>query len=361
MKINLLYRRAHLIYYAPKMILTRTPLRICLGGGGTDIADYYQRFGGYVVSAAINEYIYIVIHKHFEKNIRLCYSKREIVVSSDEVRHPIVHEAMKLFGIEGGGFEIISFADIPSDTGLGTSSSFAVGLITALAAYKQAKMNRYEIAEMACHIERERLNEPGGKQDQYIAAFGGITSLDIDVEGKVSVSPVQISHSSLQSLEQSVMLFYTGIRRSSPKVQRELIRNVRKETDSLAGLHAIKALGLDTEKILRTGAIEQYPVLLRRHWEIKQRLSEAVTNGRINRLYQLALNYGATAGKLIGAGGGGYLLLTAPTEEARRSLKVALETEGLEQLDYHFDFTGTTVLVDDGVESRMTAVEVSKP
>ena len=334
------------------MILTRTPLRICLGGGGTDIKNYYEQYGGYVVSAAINQYIYIVVHKHFEKNIRLCYSRREIVQSSDEVRHPVAHEAMKLFDIEEGGFEIISFADIPSDTGLGTSSSFTVGLITALASYKRVKMNKYEIAEMAVHIERELLKEAGGKQDQYIAAFGGITCLIFDKNGKVLVSPVQISHESIESLERDILLFYTGIRRSSPKVQKALLRGVNKDTDTLSSLHEIKRLGIETEEILRTGSIDRYAALLRQHWEAKQKLSEAVSNGRINRLYQLAIGNGATGGKIIGAGGGGYLLLTCPGENDRKRLRVILTNEGLEELRYHFDFGGTSVLVDDGVEMK---------
>ena len=337
------------------MILTRTPLRICLGGGGTDIRDYYEKFGGYVVSAALNQYIYIVIHKHFEKNIRLCYSKKEIVQSSEEVRHPVVYEAMKLFGIEAGGFEIISFADIPSDTGLGTSSSFTVGLITALATYKGVRMSKYEIAEMACHIERDLLNEAGGKQDQYIAAFGGVTSFNFEKEGKVVVSPVRISHDTVEALERKILLFYTGIKRSSPKVQKALIRGVRKEAGTLSSLHDIKRLGIETEEILRSGNINRYAESLRNHWEAKQKLSEAVTNGRINRLYQLAMENGASAGKLIGAGGGGYLLFTSPTEQDAGRLRTALAQEGLEEMKYRFDFTGTTVLVDDNVEAKSLA------
>lgn len=337
------------------MILTRTPLRICLGGGGTDIRDYYERFGGYVVSAALNQYIYIVIHKHFEKNIRLCYSKKEIVQSSDEVRHPVVHEAMKLFGVEEGGFEIISFADIPSDTGLGTSSSFTVGLITALATHKGVRMSKYEIAEMACHIERDLLNEAGGKQDQYIAAFGGMTSFSFEKEGKVIVSPVRVSHDTVENLERKILLFYTGIKRSSPKVQRALIRGVRKETVALTNLHEIKRLGMETEEILRTGNIDRYAEFLKHHWEAKQKLSDAVTNGRINRLYQLAMAKGASGGKLIGAGGGGYLLFVSPTQEDADRLRAALTQEGLEEMKYHFDFTGTTVLVDDTVEAKSLA------
>ncbi len=337
------------------MILTRTPLRICLGGGGTDIKNYYERFGGYVVSAAINQYIYIVIHKHFEKNIRLCYSKREIVQTSDEVRHPVVHEAMKLFGIAEGGFEIISFADIPSDTGLGTSSSFTVGLITALAAYKSIKMTRDEIAEMACRIERDLLKEAGGKQDQYIATFGGINSLTFEKDGKVAVKPVQITPETAENFEQSILLFYTGIRRSSPKVQRALIRGVTKETETLANLHEIKRLGVETEEILRKGNIHRYSELLRQHWEAKQRLSEAVTNGRINRLYQIAVANGAQGGKIIGAGGGGYLLLMCEEETKRQQLRAIIKSEGLEELQYRFDFQGTGVLFNDQLETKTLA------
>ena len=341
------------------MIITRTPLRICLGGGGTDVKEYYERFGGFIVSAAINQYIYIVIHKHFEKNIRLCYSKREIVQTTDEVRHPIVHQAMNLFGIDSGGFEIISFADIPSDTGLATSSSFTVGLISALAAYKNVKMTKYEIAEMACHIERELLAEPGGKQDQYIAAFGGITRFSFEKDGRVLVSPLQISNQSVEALERNILLFYTGIKRQSPKVQRALIRGVRKQTATLDSLHLIKRLGVETEEILRNGNLDRYADLLNEHWEAKKRLSDEVTSGRINKLYQWATENGAQGGKLIGAGGGGYLLLYCSNEEKRKQIRAGMETEGLEELKYRFDFTGTTVLVDDALESKHLSVSLT--
>lgn len=341
------------------MIISRTPLRICLGGGGTDVKEYYERFGGFVVSAALNQYIYIVIHKHFEKNIRLCYSKREIIQTSDEVRHPVVHEAMKLFGIEEGGFEIISFADIPSDTGLATSSSFTVGLISALASYKRVKMTRYEVAEMACHIERDLLKEAGGKQDQYIAAFGGITRFSFEKDGTVIVSPLQISHPSVETLEKSILLFFTGIKRQSPKVQRALIRGVRRQSDALESLHQIKRLGIETEQILRSGNIDRYAQLLNEHWEAKKRLSDEVTNGRINRLYQLGTENGAEAGKIIGAGGGGYLLLYCSDEVKRERVRAAMQIEELEELKYRFDFTGTTILVEDGVESKHLSVSLT--
>ena len=334
------------------MIITRTPLRICLGGGGTDVKEYYERFGGFVVSAAINQYIYIVIHKHFEKNIRLCYSKMEIVQTSDEVRHPIVHEAMNLFGIDSGGFEIISFADIPSDTGLATSSSFTVGLISALAAYKNVKMTKYEIAEMACHIEREILKESGGKQDQYIAAFGGVTRFTFEKDGRVLVSPLQISNQSVEALEKNIFLFFTGIKRPSPKVQRALVRGLRKASPAVDSLHEIKQLGIETEDLLRDGEIDRYAEILQHHWEAKKKLSDEITNGKINRLYELAMSQGAMGAKLIGAGGGGYLLLYCSNELKREKIRTTMKEEGLEELRYRFDFTGTTILVNDAVDAR---------
>lgn len=334
------------------MILTRTPLRICLGGGGTDIKEYYERFGGFVVSAALNQYIYIVIHNNLEKNIRLCYSRREIVDTADEVHHPVVREAIKLFDIKESGFEILSFADIPAETGLGSSSSFTVGLITALAAYKRLRMTQYEIAEMACHIEREILMEAGGKQDQYIAAFGGISCLIFQENGKVAVGPVRISHESIEALEQNIMLFYTGIKRNSPKVQRDLIKGVKKESRTLDNLHAIKRLGLQTEEILRSGELDKYTDFLREHWEAKQKLSDSITNGRVNKFYQIAMEQGGMGGKLIGAGGGGYLLIYCSEETKRQKIQAALKEEGLERLHYRFAFTGSQVLVDDGVRSK---------
>ena len=334
------------------MIITRTPLRICLGGGGTDVKDYYERFGGYVVSAAINQYIYIVIHNSFDKSIRICYSKREIVSTADEVHHPVVREAMKLFGITDSGIEIISFADVPSDTGLGSSSSFTVGLISALAAYKKRRMTRYEIAEMAYHVEREILQEAGGKQDQYIAAFGGISTIEVENEDTATVSPVQISHESIALLERNILLFYTGIKRSSFKAQQALIKGVQKKTQTLESLHEIKRLGIETEKILRNGEINRYADFLKQHWEAKQHLSDLVTNGKINRHYQTAMANGAQGGKIIGAGGGGYLLAYCSDPEKRSLLRLALSQEGLEELKYSFDFTGTNVLVDDGIRGK---------
>ncbi|HLD50390.1 MAG TPA: galactokinase [bacterium] len=333
------------------MIITRTPLRICLGGGGTDVKEYYENFGGYVVSAALNQYIYVVIHNSFDKRIRICYSKREIVNTADEVHHPVVREAFKLFDIQAEGIEIISFADVPSDTGLGSSSSFTVGLVAALAAYKGLRMTKYEVAEMACHIERDLLNEAGGKQDQYIAAFGGITCLNLQPDGKVIVSPVQISHETMEALEQNIMLFYTGIRRNSFKVQQALIRGVVKETRALESLHAIKRLGIETEGILRTGQIDRYADFLREHWEAKQKLSDMVTNGKINQLYRKAEAAGAMGGKIIGAGGGGYLLLYSSDPVKREKIREIMTPE-TEELQYRFDTQGAMVVVDDGVRAK---------
>lgn len=337
------------------MIITRTPLRICLGGGGTDVKEYYERFGGYVVSAAINQYIYIVIHNSFDKSLRICYSKREIVNCADEVHHPVVREAMKLFDIRDQGIEIISFADIASDTGLGSSSSFTVGLVAALAAYKGVRMTRYEMAEMACHIERDLLKEAGGKQDQYIATFGGILALIIELSGKVIASPVQISHESIELLERNVLLFYTGIKRNSFKVQRALVRGLRKQTRTIDNLHEIKRLGYQTEDILRKGDIDRYATFLQEHWQAKQQLSEMITNGRINRLYQLATDKGAQGGKLIGAGGGGYLLFYCPDPVKRDQLRHAMRQEGLEEMKYSFDFSGVTILANDGTRTKHPA------
>lgn len=334
------------------MIITRTPLRICLGGGGTDVKEYYAEHGGYVISAALNQYIYIVIHNSFDKSIRVCYSKREIVDSADQVHHPVVREAMKLLGITETGIEIISFADVPSETGLGSSSSFTVGLLTGLAAYKGLRMTKYEIAEMAVHIERELLKEAGGKQDQYIAAFGGITAMDFHKDGKVTVSPVQVSHETVESLEKNILLFYTGIKRSSYKVQRALVSGVKKETRTLDSLHEIKRLGHETETILRTGTLDKYAEFLRQHWEAKQKLSDMVTNGKINQLYRKAMDMGALGGKIIGAGGGGYLLLYCSDPLSREKIRAMFEEDEIQELKYSFDFNGTSVVVDDGVRNK---------
>lgn len=335
------------------MILSRTPLRLCLGGGGTDVKAYYERFGGYLVSAALNQYIYIVIHNNAENDIRLCYSKREIVASGGEVKHPVVREAVKLFGIENeGGIEILSFADIGAETGLGSSSAFTVGLITALAAYKRRKMTKHEIAEMACRIERDILKEAGGKQDQYIASFGGITAFQYQKDGKVIVSPVEVSYPSIEKLERNIMLFFTGIKRNSPKVQSALVRNLTTKKGALHGLHRIKELGIQTEEMLRKGQIDRYADFLREHWEAKQKLSSFISNDAIGRLYDTAMKNGAMGGKLIGAGGGGYLLFYCSDPAKQLRISSAMKAEGAEQLHYRFDFTGSVILVDDGIRGK---------
>ena len=339
------------------MIIARTPLRICLGGGGTDIMDYYSRFGGYLISAAINQYIYIVIHKHFEKNIRLCYSQREIVHSSEEVKHPVVQEAMKMFNIKGGGIEIISFADIPSDTGLGTSSSFTVGLITVLAAFKKINLTRFEIAEMAVKIEREILKEAGGKQDQYIAAFGGITCLMFEKDGRVIPTPLKISHENVKMLEESALIFYTGMRRNSPPVQTKLIEGIKKGKTTLSSLHFIKELGFRTEAVLSNGNIQEYGKLLDEHWQAKKKLSDKISNARVNEIYDEALSLGATGGKLIGAGGGGYLLLYCPTDKTKANVRNLMKKEEMEEMRYKFEFEGTKILIDDTADEKYSEIK----
>ncbi|MBI4970698.1 MAG: hypothetical protein HZC17_02540 [Candidatus Omnitrophica bacterium] len=338
------------------MIIARTPLRICLGGGGTDVKEYYSKHGGYLISAAINQYIYIVIHKHFEKNIRLCYSQREIVQTSEEVRHPLVHEAMKMFNIKGGGIEIISFADIPSDTGLGTSSSFLVGLITVLAAYKKIELTRHEIAQMAVRIEREILKEAGGKQDQYIASFGGIQCLMFEKNGRVIPTPLNITNENVKTLEKSALIFYTNVRRNSPNVQTKLIEGIRKKQATLSSLHYIKQLGFRTEEVLCNGNIHEYGDLLDEHWEAKKKLSDKISNSKTNELYERAQKMGATGGKLIGAGGGGYLLLYCSTEKARANVRSMMKKESCEEMRYKFEFEGTKVLIDDTADEKYYSI-----
>ncbi|MBI4398626.1 MAG: hypothetical protein HY586_05830 [Candidatus Omnitrophica bacterium] len=334
------------------MIIARAPIRVCLGGGGTDVKEYYSEHGGFLLSAALNQYIYIVIHKHFEKNIRLCYSKKEIVLSSEEVKHPVVGAAMKYFDIQGGGIEIISFADIPSDTGLGTSSSFTVGLILVLAAYKGIQLTRYELAETAVKIEREILQEAGGKQDQYIAAFGGITRFIIAKDGRVHPTPLDISNQNVRRLEENTLIFYTGIRRNSPNVQNKLIEGICAKGDTLSSLHFIKELGLKTEQLLTGGDLDEYGGVLNEHWQAKKRLSDQISTGRVNQIYEKALELGATGGKLIGAGGGGYILFYCPTEVSRAGVRALMQKEEMPELYYRFEFEGAKILIDDTEDKK---------
>ncbi|HVP37006.1 MAG TPA: hypothetical protein VMT04_08435, partial [Terriglobales bacterium] len=268
------------------MIVTRTPVRIPLGGGGTDLPSYYTQYGGFLISAAIDKYIYITVNKRFEKSIRVSYSSTEIADSVEEIKHPIVREALKHLKIDSG-IEITSIADVPSNTGLGSSSTFTVGLLNALHTYKNEKLNAKDLAEEACYIEIECLKEPIGKQDQYAAAFGGIICLEIDRLGSVKTTPLKLSEDALDQMESNTLLFYTGIKRLASEVLGSQNKNASLNHEKvIEGMHQIKKIGLEIKEAFEKEDLQTFGKLLDQHWQTKKTLSEKMTQERIDQWYE---------------------------------------------------------------------------
>jgi D-glycero-alpha-D-manno-heptose-7-phosphate kinase len=326
------------------MIVTRTPLRIPLGGGGTDLPSYYTQYGGFLISAAIDKYIYVTLNKRFEKTIRVSYSLTEIVNSAEEIKHPIVKEALKLLKIDSG-IEITSIADVPSNTGLGTSSAFTVGLLNALHTYKNEKVNAKDLAEEACYIEIELLKEPIGKQDQYLAAFGGIICLDIDRLGTVRVTPMNLSEDALDQLESNTLLFYTGIKRSASEVLGSQSKDASLNQDKvIQGMHEIKKIGLEIKECFEKEDLERFGNLLDLHWQSKKTLSDKMTKERIDQWYEIARKNGALGGKLMGAGGGGFFMFYC--NNGKNGLRKTMEQENLKEMRFRLDFEGSKVLIN---------------
>ncbi len=325
------------------MIIARSPLRISLGGGGTDLPSYYEQHTGFLVAAAIDKYVYITLHDTFVPDLIVKYSKLERVASAEELEHPIIREAFKLLNISGRSLELTSMADIPAGTGLGSSGSFTTGLLKALHAYKKNLVHPAELAEQACDIELNRLQEPIGKQDQYIAAFGGITCFKFQPSGKVEAWPLKISEETLYNLEDNLLLFFTGYSRSASTILKEQDQKSKSaDAAMLENLHFVKELGFQSQRALEAGNLDEFAHLMDVHWQRKKQRSGNMSNPRINEWYDLALANGAGGGKLIGAGGGGFLMFYAH-DKAR--LRHAMRQAGLKEVRFRFDFEGTKLLI----------------
>jgi len=323
------------------MIIARTPLRISIGGGGSDLPSYYENFGGYFISAAISKYVYIGISKTFTNEYFIRYSAQERVGRADEIRHPIVREAIKLHGL--GPIEVVSLADIPAGTGLGSSGSFTVGLLRAIYAYKRELVTTSSLAEEACHIEMNLLKEPVGKQDPYIAAFGGITCFEIDTAGHVQASPLAITNKSLHDLEDHLLLFFTGYSRSASTLLADQNAKSRAgDGDMIKNLQYVVELGHAIRKALTNGENRQFGSLMHDHWLHKRRRTAGISNDNINRWYEAAIANGALGGKLVGAGGGGFLLFYADDVAGVRE---TMGKMGLDEVRFSFDFDGSMLLI----------------
>lgn len=330
------------------MIISRTPFRLPLGGGGTDLPAYYSKYGGYVISAGIDKYMHIAVNKMFEEKIRVSYSSTEIVDSPDKIRHRVVREALKCTGIDRH-IEIVSIADAPASTGLGSSGSFAVGLLNALYGYKGLHKTAKELAEEACDIAMNKLVEPSGKQDEYIAAHGGIRVLEIDRSGSVSVKDLKVDQEVVSELEHNILMFYTGIKRDASEVLREQQGRIEQKEkggdgDAVERMHRIKSIGVEIGKALEKGEVNRFGELLHEHWLAKRGVTQKMSNDRIDRWCEIARRNGATGEKLVGAGGGGFLMFYC--ENGKHELRKALAAEGLQEHRFRFDFTGSKIIYD---------------
>jgi D-glycero-alpha-D-manno-heptose-7-phosphate kinase len=327
------------------MIITRTPFRLTLGGGGTDLPSFYRDHGGFILAAAIDKYMFLNVNAPIvDDKIRVRYTNSEMVDHVDDVRHTLAREALRHFGITSG-IEIVSIADIPAGTGLGSSSSYLVGLLNALHTLLQDQATPQKLAEEACQIELEVLRKPIGKQDQYMAAFGGLTALDIEPNGRVCVTRLDLDVDLVESLEHNILMFYTNEMRDATAILKKQDDATRtKDRTVVRSLREIKDIGLEISNAISKGNLRRFGELLDVHWQSKKRLSEGISNPQIDAWYELAKQNGAIGGKISGAGGGGFLMLYCEENKAR--LREVMRAAGLRELKFRFDFEGSKVVFD---------------
>jgi D-glycero-alpha-D-manno-heptose-7-phosphate kinase len=324
------------------VLITRTPLRITLGGGGTDLPSYYERRPGFVISAAIDKYVYIGVNRTFTNDYFLKYSALERVSEPANIEHPIIRAVLSAHDI-GPALEIVSLADIPAGTGLGSSGAFTVGLLRAVYAWKREHVTAGDLAEEACRVEIDLLGRPVGKQDQYIAAFGGITCFEFLADGRVRVSPLSIPTSTMHELEERLLMFFTGSSRTADELLGEQRRRTEQGDEAMiAGLQRVEELGLRIRDALEAGDTAAFGALMHKHWLEKRERSQGMSSTDIDRWYEAGLANGALGGKLTGAGGGGFLLFLA---EDPTALRAAMAAEGLAEVRFGFDHDGSTIVV----------------
>jgi D-glycero-alpha-D-manno-heptose-7-phosphate kinase len=319
------------------VIFARAPLRISLGGGGTDLPSYYRPHEGFVVSGAIDKYVYMLVHTAFQQRYRMKYSEIEEVDSMSEIRHPILRETL-LRHWRGNPLEVASVADVPAGTGMGSSGTFTVCLLKALAHARSTSVTPAALAEAACHIEIDVLEEPVGKQDQYVAAHGGICTYTFRRDGTVLVEPLELEAETLRRMRDQLLLFFTGSARSASTILADQdTRSKAADPAMIENLHRTKSLGYETRDLLLKGDLEGYACLMHEHWEHKRRRSEGIANERVDELYRIARCHGAIGGKLVGAGGGGFLLVFSDRPEETRK---AMAAESAHELAFQFEFSG---------------------
>lgn len=325
------------------MIIARSPLRITLGGGGTDLPSYYQDHEGFLIAAAIDKYVYVTVMRPFSEGIFLKYSDLEHVRTVTEVKHSIIREALNLQNLRTPQIEITTLADIPAGTGLGSSGSFTTALLKALHSHRRHPLHPQDLAELACHLEIDLLGEPIGKQDQYIAAYGGLTCFTFHKDHSVTATPLKVPMNTIYDLEDNILLFFTGYSRSASGILKDQkVKTQNNNDEMLSNLHYVKELGYRSKQALESGDTNQFGELMHEHWEHKKRRSGGMSNPQIDEWYKIGLNNGAVGGKLVGAGGGGFLMFYA---SERNKLRHAMASIGLEEVRFGFDFEGTKIVL----------------
>jgi D-glycero-alpha-D-manno-heptose-7-phosphate kinase len=326
------------------MIIARSPLRISLGGGGTDLPSYYKDHTGFILAAAIDKYVYITLHETFVQRLSVRYSKTEIVESVEDLQHPIAREALRMMDIRQPHIDIASMADVPAGTGLGSSGSFSTALLRVLHAYRRVFVSPQRLARKACEIEIDILKEPVGKQDPYIAACGGISQFTFHPDGEVDVAPLELHSDTTAALEENLLLFFTGVSRAASAILSDQDAKTRQNDDKMVdNLHFTKKLGYESKDALERGNLHKFADLMNVHWEHKRNRSDGMSNPDIDAWYSLARANGALGGKLIGAGGGGFLMFYA---EDKDRLRKAMRAAGLMEMRFRFDFHGTSIVAD---------------
>ncbi|MGC4121962.1 MAG: hypothetical protein QM765_46760 [Myxococcales bacterium] len=325
------------------MIVSRAPVRLSLGGGGTDLPAYAEAHGGFVLSAAIDKYVYVVANPRFHPSIRLSYSKTETVDAVEQVEHRLFREGLRAAGIDRG-IELVSLADVPASCGLGSSGAFAVALVQALRAWRDAPCDPLGLAEEACRLEDGAHGGPTGRQDPYASACGGLVCLQVGTAGSVRVEPLHIPEPALRTLEASLHLFYTGVERSAAEVLDDQQERVRGGGAPLSSMHRIKQIGLETRSALELGEVDSLGEAFHAHWELKRSTSEQISNRAFDEHYAAARAAGAVGGKLVGAGGGGFFLFYA--RERRDELRAAMVRRGLRPMPFHFEPGGARIVAD---------------
>jgi D-glycero-alpha-D-manno-heptose-7-phosphate kinase len=327
------------------MIVSRAPVRFSLGGGGTDLPAYSREHGGFVVAAAVDKFLFVCVARRFYSNIRLAYSETEIVETVDEIKHRIFRESMRLTGISRA-VELHSLADVPSNSGLGSSSSFTVALLNGLHAFKREFVSAEQLAREACQIEIDVLKEPIGKQDQYIGAYGGISAMTFNRDGSVDVERLPLRDEVVDELESNLLIYYTGVERAASSVLKEQSKTIVENRDAaVQRMHRIKELGRETKRILLAGELDTYGEMLHEHWTNKRKLAASMSDSSLDEHYEAARKAGALGGKLMGAGGGGFFMFYVRAPERRR-VHEALVARGLRPLRFRFDFDGARIVAN---------------